>query len=44
MEKDVLNALNISQATAVLLVRDMLKDGLMARIGNGRHARYTKEF
>lgn len=23
---------------------DMLKDGLMARIGNGRHARYTKEF
>ena len=40
--KDVENALNISQATAVLLIRDMLEDGLIARIGNGRNARYIK--
>ena len=40
--KDIEKALNISQATAVLLIRDMLEDGLIARIGNGRNARYKK--
>ena len=40
--KDIEAALNTSQATAVVLIRKMLEDGLLIRIGNGKNARYQK--
>ena len=41
--KEIETALNISQSTAVLLIRDMLKAGLLVRIGNGRNAHYQRK-
>ena len=40
--KDVEAALNTSQASAVLLIRKMLEDGLLIRVGSGKNARYRK--
>ena len=40
--KDIENALKVSQATAVLLLRSMLEEGMIERVGKGRNARYTK--
>ena len=40
--KDIENALKVSQATAVLLLRNMLEEGMIERVGKGRNARYTK--
>ncbi len=40
--KDVEAALNTSQASAVLLIRKMLEDGLLIRVGRGKNARYRK--
>ncbi len=40
--KDIETTLNTSQATAVLLIRKMLEDGLLIRVGNGKNARYQK--
>ncbi|MBQ9198272.1 MAG: putative DNA binding domain-containing protein [Clostridia bacterium] len=42
--KDIEAALHVSQSTAVLLIRAMLKDGLIDRIGDGRNARYQKKW
>ena len=41
--KDVETALHISQSTAVLLIRDMLQEGLLVRNGNGRNAQYQRK-
>ena len=41
--KDIENALKVSQATAVLLIRNMLEEGIIVRMGKGRNARYTKK-
>ena len=41
--KDIEAALHVSQSTAVLIIREMLKDGLIDRIGNGRNARYRRK-
>ena len=40
--KDIEAALNTSQATAVVLIRKMLEDGLLIRVGKGKNARYQK--
>ena len=40
--KDVEAALNTSQASAVLLIRKMLEDGLLIRVGSGKNVRYRK--
>lgn len=40
--KDIENALKVSQATAVLLLRNMLEEGMIERMGKGRNVRYTK--
>ena len=40
--KEIETALNVSQATAVLVIRDMVKQGLLVRVGSGRNARYQK--
>lgn len=41
--KDIENILKVSQATAVLLIRNMLKEGIIERMGKGRNVRYTKK-
>ena len=41
--KDVETALHISQSTAVILIRDMLQEGLLVRYGNGRNAQYQRK-
>lgn len=40
--KEIETALNISQATAVLLIRSMLRDGMLTRVGSGRNAHYRQ--
>jgi len=39
--KDIEDALCISQATAILLLRDMQKKRLITRVGSGKSLRYT---
>lgn len=41
--KDIENAFKVSQATAVLLIRNMLEEGMIERMGKGRNVRYTKK-
>ncbi|MBQ7520676.1 MAG: putative DNA binding domain-containing protein [Clostridia bacterium] len=41
--KDIEAALHVSQSTAVLIIREMLKDGMIDRIGDGRNARYRRK-
>lgn len=38
--RDVENALNVSQATAVLILRDMVEKGLLVREGSGKQRKY----
>ncbi len=40
--KDVEEALEVSQATAVLVIREMIRDGLLIRQGKGRNAHYLR--
>ena len=41
--KDIEAALNLSQSSAVLLIRDMLQKGLIVRVGNGRNVCYQRK-
>ncbi len=38
--KDVETALNVSQATATLVIRRMVADGLLVKEGGGKHVQY----
>ena len=40
--KEIEKALNISQSTAVLVIRDMVEQGILVRVGSGRNAQYQK--
>lgn len=40
VRKDIQSALQISQATAILLLREMLDKGILERIGTGRYSYY----
>ena len=40
VRKDIQSALQISQATAILLLREMLDKGILERIGTGRYSCY----
>lgn len=40
IRKDIQSALKISQATAILLLREMLDKGILERIGTGRYSYY----
>ncbi len=40
--KEIETALNVSQATAALVIRDMIGHGLLLRVGSGRNVRYRK--
>ena len=41
--KEIEAALNISQASAVLLIREMLQAGSLVKFGNGRNVRYKRK-
>lgn len=40
VRKDIENALNVSQATAVLIVRDLVEKGVLIKEGSGKYMRY----
>jgi len=40
--KDIQRVLGISQASAILLVREMVEDGYLVKTGDGRNVRYVK--
>ncbi|MBP3388803.1 MAG: putative DNA binding domain-containing protein [Clostridia bacterium] len=40
VRKDVESELNVSQATAILLLRDMVEKGLLAKVGSGKQRKY----
>jgi len=40
--KDVEHAVGVSQATAITLLHNMLKKGLIAKEGNGKNLRYRR--
>ena len=42
-DKDVENALGISQATAILLLRELVNDGLLVREGKTKNLRYYEK-
>lgn len=39
--KDVQEALQVSQATAILLLKKMVGDGVLNKTGDGREVRYA---
>ena len=41
--KDIQDILGISQATAIVLLRSMLKEGKLKKEGAGRYQRYYKD-
>ena len=43
VRKDVENALGISQATAILLLRELVNDGLLVREGKTKNLRYYEK-
>ena len=40
VRKDIQSALQVSQATAILLLREMLDKGILERVGTGRYSYY----
>ena len=40
VRKDIEEVLNVSQATAVLLIRQMVEKGVLIKEGNGKYSRY----
>ena len=40
VRKDVERALGISQATAIILLRQMIEKGLLRKVGGGKKLRY----
>jgi ATP-dependent DNA helicase RecG len=40
--KDVERAVDISQATAITLIRDMVQNGLLVKIGSGKNLKYKR--
>ena len=40
VRKDVESELNVSQATAILLLRDMVEKGLLVKVGSGKQRKY----
>ena len=40
--KEIEKALNVSQSTAVLVIREMVEQGSLVRVGSGRNAQYQK--
>ena len=41
VRKDVEACLQVSQATAILILRDMVEKGLLIKIGSGKQQKYT---